>query len=100
MVAGGKTVKGRPVFYAHFVEFGVGAHEIKAVQAKALYMGQGFATEVDHPGSGPQPFMRSGFDIGAESAIELFVGILQGAVKEGGFEPAQVVVTEESDNAD
>jgi hypothetical protein len=48
--------------YAFYVEFGTNAHEIRAVNAKALHWKSGgkdhFAKVVWHPGTDPNPFIR------------------------------------------
>jgi len=61
---GGKGGKSRSadVFYAHMVEFGTAAHEIKPKTAGGLFFGGSVLQSVMHPGSQGQPFMRPAFD--------------------------------------
>jgi hypothetical protein len=53
------------VDYALYVEFGTQPHIIRPVNKKALHWKSGkadvFATEVHHPGTEPQPFIRNTF---------------------------------------
>jgi HK97 gp10 family phage protein len=100
MVAGGKEIRGRPVFYAHFIEFGISAHEIKAVSAKALAIGGKFFESVSHPGFGAKPFMRAAFDIAAFEAINAFVRVIREAVTKQGMNPAEVLISAEPDDVD
>jgi hypothetical protein len=49
--------------YAFYIEFGTAPHEIRAVNAKALHWKSGgqdvFAQVVHHPGTEPNPFIRT-----------------------------------------
>lgn len=71
---GGKSKRGADVFYAHMVEFGTRPHIIKARSGGSLSFGAGSGTgnpvtEVMHPGTRPQPFVRPGFDAVTSEAI-------------------------------
>jgi len=63
---GGKNADG---FYAHLVEFGTSAHEIKPKRKKAMKYGDEFSAKLFHPGFHQKPFMRPAFDENADAAI-------------------------------
>lgn len=67
-------VRGKEGPLAHLVEFGTSPHPIKAKKKKALaYLKGGeqrFATEVQHPGAKPKPFVRPATDAKAQEAVE------------------------------
>lgn len=68
--AGGKVKGGGDAYYAHFVEYGTKPHLIKAGPGKFLPLGNGFLTQVQHPGARKNPFMRTALDQSAQAAIE------------------------------
>lgn len=67
--AGGKLKNGADVFYAHIVERGAVAHEIKAKSGGFLAIGGGIYRKVDHPGMKAKPFMRPALDGRAQDAV-------------------------------
>ena len=77
----GEDIEIYMVDYAKYVEFGTPPHIIKPRNAKALHWKSGgqdiFATKVHHPGTRPQPFIRTTFrtklkNIVGESISEAF----------------------------
>lgn len=72
VTAGGKTKGGADVFYAHFLEFGTAAHQIRGARGGFLSFGGGRYRSVMHPGTKPQPFMRPALDAKAEAAVRAF----------------------------
>ena len=52
----------KEAYYAHMVEFGTQAHEIKAAEGSALNVAGKPVAKVDHPGAAPHPFMRPAID--------------------------------------
>jgi HK97 gp10 family phage protein len=60
-------------FYAHFIEYGVKPHKIKARRRKTLAFevddGMAFPKTVNHPGARAQPFMRNALDDKSDEAI-------------------------------
>lgn len=66
---GGKTKKGASVFYAHIIEYGSRPHLIKAKPGGAIFVGGSPLTQVMHPGTRPNPFVRPAFDMKAQDAI-------------------------------
>lgn len=67
---GGKAKRGADVFYAHMVEFGTKAHIIKAAEGRVLSIAGRSVSEVMHPGTKAQPFMRPTFDGDAGQALD------------------------------
>jgi HK97 gp10 family phage protein len=58
----GVAVMAFAMFYAHIVEIGAKPHRIKARPGKRLRIGKSFVTEVRHPGTRGQPFIRPALD--------------------------------------
>lgn len=53
----------KKAWFAHFLEFGTKAHQIRRKSRKALRLENGkFAAKVRHPGMAARPFMRPAFD--------------------------------------
>lgn len=73
-------------FYAHMVEFGTGAHVIKASKAKALDVGGHPVRSVRHPGAHAQPFMRPAFDLGARGAVDAYAAYIRKRLTKAGIE--------------
>lgn len=69
--AGGSGGK-RAAYYAHMVEFGTQAHDIKPQDAKSLFIAGLFGELVHHPGATARPFMRPAMDA-TQSAAALAV---------------------------
>jgi HK97 gp10 family phage protein len=69
-VTAGDRKKGG-AFYAHMVEFGTQAHEIRPKGAKSLFVAGLLRQLVSHPGSKPSGFMRRAFDEGNAPALVL-----------------------------
>jgi HK97 gp10 family phage protein len=67
----------KEAFYAQLVEFGTTAHFIKPSKAKALDVGGSLREIVRHPGSGPKPYMRPAFDIGARPAVLAYAAYIR-----------------------
>jgi HK97 gp10 family phage protein len=58
-------------YHAHLLEYGTAPHLIKAkAEAGLLRWAGGAATQVQHPGSAAQPFMRPAFDATGTSMVE------------------------------
>lgn len=70
-VSAGDRKKG--VFYAHMVEYGTQAHQIKPKNAKSLFIAGLLRTAVQHPGAKPTGFMRRALDDGAQDALNAIV---------------------------
>jgi HK97 gp10 family phage protein len=61
---------GMGVGYAHLVEFGTAPHVIRGVFGGVIALPFGiFATQINHPGSRPRPFMRPALDGATPIAI-------------------------------
>lgn len=60
-VRAGGTGKGA-AWYAHLVEFGTAAHEIKPRKRSSLFVAGLLREVVQHPGASAQPFMRPAMD--------------------------------------
>lgn len=59
------------VFYAHLVEAGTKAHEIRARKGGVLILGRRFFVKsVAHPGAKAKPFMKPALAAGAGRALE------------------------------
>ena len=62
--------------YSADIEYGTNAHEIRAVNAKALHFQQNgqdvFAKKVNHPGTKPNPVMRNSARAVQKQIPELF----------------------------
>lgn len=93
------TAGDKKAYYAHIVEFGSGrfytgtkrrivgdkrkrrtadgGYIIKPSKKKALVIAGQVRTQVVHPGSRPQPFMRPAFDSASENAIAAFADYLR-----------------------
>jgi HK97 gp10 family phage protein len=56
-------------WYGHFIEGGTQAHEIKAVRAEYLSVGNGTRKSVQHPGITAKPFFRPAFDQESRNAV-------------------------------
>lgn len=70
-----------PRNYAHLVEYGSGAHAIRARRAKRLATPYGAFLEVWHPGARPRPFMRPAFDAKVREAEAAFARVIGDEVK-------------------
>jgi HK97 gp10 family phage protein len=70
LVTAGDRKKGG-AWYAHLVEFGTQAHEIRPKRAKSLFVAGLLRQVVNHPGSKPSGFMRRAFDEGNATALVL-----------------------------
>jgi HK97 gp10 family phage protein len=58
-------------YHAHLLEYGTAPHIIKAKAAGGLlHWAGGAATQVQHPGSAAQPFMRPAFDATGTGIVE------------------------------
>ncbi len=57
------------VYYARFVEYGTRAHKIAAANKGFLGFANRYYKSVEHPGSGPRPFMRPALDSQATAAV-------------------------------
>lgn len=58
-------------YHAHLLEYGTAPHIIKAKAAGGLLRwAGGAATQVQHPGSAAQPFMRPAFDATGQAVVE------------------------------
>ena len=58
-------------YHAHLLEYGTAPHLIKAKAAGGLLVwAGGAATQVQHPGSAAQPFMRPAFDSTGTAMVE------------------------------
>lgn len=68
-VAAGGRRKGDP-FYAHMVEFGTKAHEIRPKGGGSLLLAGLMRSIVQHPGARPKPFLRPAFDATAQGALD------------------------------
>jgi len=68
----------KKAYYAHMVEFGTAAHLIpkpsrkKRLKQVVLAFGGSVKSEVQHPGTRPQPFMRPAFDKNTPAALDAF----------------------------
>lgn len=92
-----RLVKGEPVagltagdkkaYYAHMIEFGTKAHEIKSTNGKPLFVSNGRPIyKVKHPGARAQPFMRPAFDAGNRKAVEDFAAYVRKRLTKAGIE--------------
>ena len=61
----------RPANYAHLVEFGTAEHWIRARKQGVLSFAGIITKVVRHPGSRPQPFMRSAFNASQRRALSV-----------------------------
>jgi HK97 gp10 family phage protein len=68
-VSAGDRKKG--VFYAHMVEYGTRAHEIRPKNGKSLFFAGLLRQLVNHPGAKPSGFMRTAHDEGNQEALRL-----------------------------
>lgn len=66
-VRAGGTGKGDP-WYAHLVEFGAQAHEIKPRKRSSLLVAGILREIVHHPGAAARPFMRPAMDASHQAA--------------------------------
>ena len=74
-VAATITVGSKRAFYAHMVEFGTKAHEIRPKGKKSLFFA-GLAREiVHHPGAKAKPFLRPALDAAASENSEAFQAV-------------------------
>lgn len=62
----------RDVYYAHWVEFGTAAHQIRPKGKKSLLIAGLLRESVKHPGARPKPFMRRTFDGKHRAALAAF----------------------------
>lgn len=67
VTAGGRK-KGQ-AWYAHLVEFGAKAHEIRPAKAKSLFIAGLFREIVKHPGARAKPFLAPAFSSRAGDAV-------------------------------
>ena len=65
VVAGNKKA-----WYAHIIEFGAKAHEIRASKKKSMLLSGILREVVQHPGVRPSGFMRRAFDQTAGAAVD------------------------------
>ena len=65
VVAGNKKA-----WYAHIIEFGAKAHEIRVSKKKSMLLSGILREVVQHPGVRPSGFMRRAFDQTASGAVE------------------------------
>lgn len=59
-------------WYAHMIEFGTKAHQIKARGKGVLAFDGRFVKSAQHPGAKAKPFMRPAFDGKQREAVEAF----------------------------
>lgn len=74
VIAGGKVKGGGIAYYAGWVEKGTRPHVIRSTTGKGLAISTGggspvFASQVQHPGARPHPFMTPTFDAEHPEAI-------------------------------
>lgn len=68
----------KKAYYAHMVEFGTAQHLIpkptkkKPLKRISLFFGGKVVSQVQHPGTSPQPFMRPALDKGMQPALDAF----------------------------
>jgi HK97 gp10 family phage protein len=63
-------VGNKEAWYAHLVEFGTKAHEIKPKKRKSLFLAGLLREIVFHPGAKPNAFMRRSFDETSGKAVQ------------------------------
>ena len=66
------TSGSKDAFYAHIIEGGAAAHDIKPKNKKALKVGDNVSSSVRHPGIKAQHFMRRAFESKGAEAIKRF----------------------------
>lgn len=69
VLAGRNKSKNDP-FYAHMVEGGTQAHEIRPKGKKSLFLAGLAREQVKHPGAVAKPFMRPALEEGGQKAFE------------------------------
>lgn len=68
-VTGKVKLTGKHAFLGNWLEHGVAAHQISAKSGGWLFLGNGFAKSVLHPGIKPHPFMRPALDTQATASV-------------------------------
>jgi HK97 gp10 family phage protein len=83
---------------AHWIEYGVAAHQITAAKGGWLFFGNGFAKAVNHPGVQARPFMRPALDMRAPSAVIAAAEYMKKRLAtKHGLDTADIEITGESD---
>lgn len=90
--AGGRDKGG--AFYAHWVEFGTGAHLIKPKARKSLVVASILRETVDHPGATAHPFMRPAMDAGAQEAVLAFGEYVRKRLTKQGIDTPELIPEE------
>lgn len=73
------TVKAgsREAWYAHLIEYGAAAHEIKPKTRKSLVLAGLMRETVHHPGISARPFMRPAFDASSAAAVDAYAAYIR-----------------------
>lgn len=71
----------KKAWYAHLIEFGTKAHEIRAKDGKSLFIGGLMRTNIHHPGARPKPFIRPSFDQHEQQALDVATDYMRKRLK-------------------
>jgi HK97 gp10 family phage protein len=66
------SVGNKTAFYAHMVESGTIAHEIRPKNGRSLFIAGVMRKQVKHPGARPRHFVRDTFEQHSQGAVEAF----------------------------
>lgn len=95
--AGGRKGK-TSAFYAHMVEFGVKAHEIRPKGARSLFFAGISRTLIQHPGTSPKPFMRPAMDAKQSAALLAAGDYCRGRLTKEGINTPEIFLEDDEDS--
>lgn len=84
--AGGRGKGKTSVWYAHLVEFGTRAHEIKPKARKSLFVAGLMREVVQHPGAQARPFMRPAWDAAHVRAVQAYAAYIRRRLTKQGLD--------------
>lgn len=97
--AGGRKGK-KSAFYAHMVEFGVKAHEIRPKGARSLFFAGIARKLIQHPGTSARPFLRPAMDAKQAEALLAAGEHCRARLTKEGLNTPEIVLEEDSDDSE